>query len=205
MCHVETIFDLSNSRAPDLFLPWKYEHVTRWEQQKRRRKGEQRVAAIQAGERSRAGTTVASTMELRAATSPEGRGIVQRNGERRDDGNGEQQDKEEGTERAGAQCALRGEKLGGWRKGGWVKNRLGGVYLAIEGSDKPRRQYELSIVGELRSLGWRTVFEGSQSDERGGTSRRAEDKQKEYEGQANVAKVQAKSKPTTGLSPSPID
>lgn len=88
MCHVETIFDLSNSRTPDYhcFLPWKYEHVTRWEQQKRRRKGEQRVAAIQAGERSRAGTTVASTMELRAATSPEGRGIVQRNGERRDDG-----------------------------------------------------------------------------------------------------------------------
>lgn len=165
------------------------------------------MAAIQAGERSRAETTVASPMELRAATSPEGRGIVQRNGERRDDGNGEQQDKEEGTERAGAQCALRGEKLGGWRKGGWVRNRVGGVYLAIEGSDKPRRQYELSIVGELRSLGWRTVFEGrqSQSGERGGTSRRAEDKQKEYEGQANVAKVQAKSKPTTGLSPSPID
>lgn len=41
-----------------------------------------------------------------------------------------------------------------------------------------------SPLSEPQSLGWRVVFGGGKaSDERGGTSRRAEDKQKVYGGQ----------------------
>ena len=84
------------------------------------------MAAIQAGERSRARTTVASTVELLAQGLP-----VQRKGERRnvDDDNGERQGRKEERERERERERAwnstlrreRREKLGGWRKGGWVR------------------------------------------------------------------------------------
>ena len=57
--------------------------------------------------------------------------------------------------------------------------------MAIEGSDKPRRQYELSIVGEPRCLGLEDCLRRKakrKRRKRRETSTRAEDKLKEYEG-----------------------
>lgn len=93
------------------------------EEQRTSKKLENRVAGIQARVRSRAGPP---SQEWR-----EGAG----------------QDQPEDTKGKGEQ-ETRASRV----KGVGV-DRLGGVYLAIEGSDKPRRQCELSIVGATESGG----------------------------------------------------